>query len=58
MLQDLSAGVFFPPCSQHRTLGVYLTARKSGGFKGNLLVGVKIFKIVLCVIMHVMVVEV
>lgn len=28
MLQDLSASVFFPPCSQHRTLGVYEILKK------------------------------
>lgn len=28
MLQDLSASVFFPPCSQHRTLGVYGILKK------------------------------
>lgn len=33
MLQDLSASVFFPPCSQHRTLGVYPILRKSMALK-------------------------
>lgn len=28
MLQDLSASVFFPPCSQHRTLGGYGILKK------------------------------
>ena len=50
MLQDLSASVFFPPCSQHRTLGVYPMLRVSMALK-EILRGLEDFLNVFCVLL-------